>query len=153
MSAPDSPDIESFADAVRAHAPDLRSEEHVLAATQAVLAELSSYVTGPAAQRLAPAVPEEVRAPLDDAAGPATGGASDEFFAGVAEREEGGDLGTAAHHVQAVLRAIADTADLDAVRAVREQLSADLRRIFDDERQRDAAHRLGPGARGRLRRL
>jgi uncharacterized protein (DUF2267 family) len=124
---PQPPDMQRFATAVRSRAPDLDSDERVREAAEAVLSQLGRYVTGPAAQRLAPAMPEELRFPLDNASGQGNGGESDDFFAAVAAAERSDDLTTAAGHVQAVFRAIADTADPDAVRAVREQLTSELR--------------------------
>jgi uncharacterized protein (DUF2267 family) len=119
--------MQTFASAVRSRAPDLKDQERVRAAAEAVLSQLGRYVTGPAAQRLAAAVPELLRHPLDNASGLGSGGESDDFFAAVAAAEATDDLTTAAGHVQAVFRAIAETADPYAVRAVREQLTSELR--------------------------
>ena len=139
-------DLDEFLRTVRARADDLDSREAAIGATNAVLAELGGYVTGAAAERLVGAVPDAFRRVLRDAPAQAAGGDSGAFFSAVAARERLDDETVAAGHVQAVLRAVAEHADDDALRAVQEQLTAELRVLLAaDEREGDTSQRLAAG--------
>jgi uncharacterized protein (DUF2267 family) len=96
----------------------------------AVLGALGSHLTGPAARQLAEPLPEVFAMPLTQADEAARGGGMDEFYTAVEERS---GLRDAPAAVGAVLRALAETADPDAIRSAREQLPAELRLLLETD--------------------
>ena len=137
--------MEVFTRAVATRASDLRSPQAIVTATNAVLGELAAYVSGAAAERLAASLPDELASALRGASGQAQGGDSGAFFAAVAARE-GSDPELAAGHVQAVFRALAQTADAESVRSVQAQLTAELQGLFADEREGDTSQQMASGS-------
>jgi uncharacterized protein (DUF2267 family) len=105
----------------------LADDEDARRVSTAVLAALGSRLTGAVARRLAEPLPAPFALPLTQAGEVAHGGGMDEFYAAV-ERRSG--LRDAPAAVGAVLRAVAETADADAVHAAREQLPEELRPLL-----------------------
>lgn len=144
MSAVATAEMQRFTDAVTSRADDLSSLEEVLRTTNAVLTELTRYVSGAGAERLGAALPEEIGSTLVAGSPRAEGGESGDFFEAVA-RSEGTAPDVAAAHTQAVFRAITETADRDAITAVRDQLTPELRELFIEVDEGDTSQRLSTG--------
>src|SRR5829696_8291850 len=94
----------------------------------AVLGALGAHLTGSSARELAASLPEPFALPLTETGEAGQAGGMDEFYAAVSKRS---GLHDAAGAVGAVLRALAETADPDAVRSAREQLPTELRGLLD----------------------
>jgi uncharacterized protein (DUF2267 family) len=137
--------MEEFSRAVATRAPDLRSPEAILTAANAVLGALGTYVSGAAAETLAASLPSELSSALRGGSRQAQGGESGGFFAAVAAREATA-ADVAAGHVQAVFRAIAQTADPQSVRSVRDQLTSELQALLADEREGDTSQQMAAGS-------
>jgi uncharacterized protein (DUF2267 family) len=137
-------DTETFVRAVAARTGGFDSLEGTLAACNAVLGELGAYVSGAAAERLAASLPDQIGSALSGASKQAEGGESRAFIAGVAARERV-DPASAGEHVQAVFRAVAQMADPEAVRAVRDQLTPELRVLLADETEDDTSDLMSGG--------
>ncbi len=101
-------------------------------AASGVLSTLADQVTGAAAQRLAEELPEGFRAPLAQGTKVSEGGTMEGFYATVAERADVSDADVPGL-VTGVMRAIAETADPDAIRGVREQLTTELQVLLQTD--------------------
>lgn len=125
--------------AVREGAGDIEDDERAREVCTAVLELLGDQLTGAAADSLADSLPDVAAVPLGrpDVIGSrerqAEGMGTGEFYAALADREGIDDQATAAGHASAVLRAIAEHGDRDAVESAREQLTLDLRRLLASE--------------------
>jgi uncharacterized protein (DUF2267 family) len=108
----------------------LADDEDARRVAVAVLEALGSHLEGAAARRLAESLPEAYAQPLDQPDEVANPGGMDEFFAAVEQRSGLRDSPAA---VGSVLRALAETADPDAVRSAREQLPAELRILLETD--------------------
>ena len=117
-----------FLSVIRARAFDLDSEQAARRAAEAVLAELSTLLSSPAADEIASRLPDLVTRPGHDPGHDGNGGG--ELLARVARREGLVDLATVAGHVQAVLRAVEELGHADALAPVRRQLNAELRGLW-----------------------
>jgi uncharacterized protein (DUF2267 family) len=93
----------------------------------AVLGALADRLTGSAARALAGDLPEAFALPLTQTGEVGEPGGMDEFYAAVSERS---GLYDGAGAVGAVLRALAETADANAVASAREQLPTELRGLL-----------------------
>lgn len=117
-----------FLSVIRARAFDLDSEQAARRAAEAVLAELSTLVSSPAADEIASRLPDLMVRPGHGPRHDVNGGG--ELLARVARREGLVDLATVAGHVQAVLRAVEELGQADALAPVRRQLNAELRGLW-----------------------
>jgi uncharacterized protein (DUF2267 family) len=95
----------------------------------AVLTELGRHLSGPSARRLSEGLPEAFALPLRQTSETAAPGGVDEFYARVQGHGALSGLDPAAA-VGGVGRALAETADAEAVDAAREQLPAPLRTLL-----------------------
>lgn len=127
---------EEFADLIRDRSglsPDrLPDSQAVVQAAAGVLSTLADQVTAAAAQRLAEQLPDEFAIPLSQGSKAAEGGTMDDFYAAVGQRA-GLEGAAVPGLVTGVMRAIAETADADAVRGVRDQLTTELRVLLQAE--------------------
>jgi uncharacterized protein (DUF2267 family) len=117
-----------FLSDIRARAFDLDSEQAARRAAEAVLAEVSTLLSSPAADEIASLLPDLAARPGDAPGNNGDGG--DELLARVARREGLVDLATVACHVQAVLRAVEELGQADALAPIRRQLNAELRGLW-----------------------
>jgi uncharacterized protein (DUF2267 family) len=99
----------------------LADDHDVERVTTAVLATVGEQLSGPAARRLAEGLPEPFARPLLQTGELAEPKSMDDFYAAVAERSGFRDA-----PVAPVLRALAETADREAVASAREQLPSEL---------------------------
>lgn len=125
-----------FIATVRDRAGDLDGDEAARRTSQAVLAVLAGQLTGAAQRELAASLPEPASTFLSNA-GEEQGRplSTEALFAEVARREglddrELADETRVAAHVQAVFEAVRECADPEAIDSAREQLGADLRRLW-----------------------
>lgn len=127
---------EEFADLIRDRSglpPDrLPDSAAVAQAAAGVLATLADQVTAAAAQRLAEQLPDDFATPLSQGSKASEAGTMEGFYAAVGERAgiDGADIPGL---VAGVMRAIAETADADAIRGVREQLTTELQVLLQTE--------------------
>ncbi len=110
----------------------LPDTEAVVQASTGVLATLADQVTAAAAQRLAEQLPDGFAAPLAQGSQASEAGTMEGFYAAVGERA-GIDGADVPGLVAGVMRAIAETADADAIRGVREQLTTELQVLLQTE--------------------
>ena len=133
---------DDFATRVRTLA-GLANDEDVHRVATAVLAAVGDRLSGPSARRLAEGLPERFALPLLQTGEVAEPGGMDEFYAAVSERS---GIVEAPAAVGSVLRALAETADPDALESAREQLPEELRALLQsDEREGSTAQQMVGG--------
>ncbi len=114
-------------------APDrLADSQTVVQAAAGVLATLADQVTAAAAQRLAEQLPDDFATPLSQGSKTSEAGTMEDFYAAVGQRAGLHDADVPGV-VAGVMRAIAETADADAIRGVREQLTTELQVLLQTE--------------------